>query len=221
MLNFRFAIIDVDGTIFDNKKVYRKILKRVLNSNSDSFLSQFYFASLEGSRPGSIFWLRKKLNNLTYAFFEKIDIKRPKIFKGARKFLEKLNESNIKIFASTGSTIERIKRMMKRAKIFSFFELILGREILKAEHICLFAKHLNMDVSEFSRQVIYIGDEPTDMILAKKFGAYGIGITNTFSSRLLREFGAKKIISDFKELINLYGEPTKKKTTRKARQAVV
>jgi phosphoglycolate phosphatase-like HAD superfamily hydrolase len=207
LLNLGFpvssVILDLDGTIFDSKKVYRKVLKRALNSSSDSFLSQFYFSTLEENCSKSILGLREKLDNLIYVFFEQIDVQKPKMFKGAKEFLEKLNESNIKIFASTGSTIGKAERMMKKADIFKFFELVLGREIPKVKHICFFAKHLNMGVREFSHQAIYIGDEPMDMILAKRFGIYGIGITNTCSSQLLKKFGAEKIINNFKELIEI------------------
>lgn len=201
--NFRFAIFDVDGTLFDSEKRYRQILRRVLNSTPNSFLSQLYFSSLEESRSGSIFGLRKKLNNLTYAFFEAIDSKRPKLFKGAREFLEKLSEDNIKIFASSGSTIERTERMMKRAGILKFFELVLGREIPKARHIPIFAKHLKMNLAKFSFDAFYLGDEPGDMVVAKRLGVYGIGINNTFNAELLRKFGAKKVVTNFEELAEL------------------
>ena len=207
MLNLGFAvrsvILDIDGSVFDSKKIYRKILKRALNSGPDSFLNQFYFSTLEENRSKSILGLRERLDNLIYVFFEQIDVRKPKMFKGVREFLEKLNESNIKIFASTGSTIGKAAKMMKKADISQFFELILGREIPKVKHISFFAKYLNMSVREFSRQAIYIGDEPIDMILAKRFGIYGIGITNTFSSQLLEKFGAEKIVNNFKELIEL------------------
>lgn len=199
----RFVIVDIDGTLFDSEKRYRKILRKVLNSNPNSFLSQFYFATLEGNRPGSIFGLREKLNNLTYVFFEKIDTKRPELFRGAREFLEKLREDEIKIFASTGSTIKRAERMMKGAKIFSFFELVLGRELPKAKHISIFANHLGLSIAKFSFNALYLGDEPIDMILAKRFGIYRIGITNTFDAEMLKKFGAEKVINNFEELIEL------------------
>lgn len=201
----KFVVLDIDGTLINSKKFYRRTLKKVLNSNHNFFFRQFYLAILKEEHCQKlVLALWEKLNILIYEIFDKLE-KSPPLFRGVRQFLEKLSENEVKVFASTaGSKSLKVKQKLEKLEILDFFEKVLGREIAKAEHTYLFAKYLNMDVREFSRHAIYVGDEPMDMILAKKFGIYGIGITNTFSDRMLREFGAKRVVANFEELIELY-----------------
>ncbi len=199
------VILDIDGTLVNSKEFYRRTLKKVLNSNYNFFFRRFYLAILkEEHYQKLVLALWEKLNILIYEIFDKLE-KSPPLFRGVRQFLEKLSENEVKVFASTaGSKSLKVEQKLEKLGILDFFEKVLGREVAKAEHAYLFARYLNMDVREFSRHAIYIGDELMDMILAKKFGIYGIGITNTFSDRMLREFGAKMVINNFEELTELY-----------------
>ena len=196
----KIVVFDIDGTLLDTQKFLRWILEKCLGSNSDSFLSQIYFISLEENPPKSVLGL---INSLTYNLFDRIDSKRPKMFEGAKEFLEQLRENEVKIFGSTRSSSFRMKRILEKLQIFEFFELVLGKEFPKTKHIPIFANYLKLDINEFSSNALYIGDEIGDMILAERFGLYGIGITNTFSRPVLEKFGAKKTIANFKELTKL------------------
>jgi len=196
----KIVVFDIDGTLLDSQKFLRWILEKCLGSNHDSFFSQIYFMSLEENPPKSVLGL---INSLTYNLFDRIDSKRPKMFEGTKEFLEQLRENEVKIFGSTRSSSFRMKRILKELQIFEFFELILGKEFPKTKHIPIFADYLGVNINEFSSNAYLFGDEIGDMVLAERFGLYGIGITNTFSRPVLEKFGARKTITNFKELTKL------------------
>ena len=187
-----FAVFDIEGTLLNNKKLYRKIRKELFDLKIHSLLSRLYFKVFRGSC---------KVDGLIYDFFEGIDEKNPKLFNGVRPVLENFSERRIKLFASTGSKVLKAKEKLEQAGILGFFELVLGREIPKAGHIPLFACHLRVTLEEFSSKAVYIGDEPKDMFLAKRFGLYAIGVTNTVSERILKEAGADEVVENFEELM--------------------
>ncbi|MBZ9572906.1 HAD-IA family hydrolase [Patescibacteria group bacterium] len=184
--DFRWAVVDLDGTLFDSKKLFRKVLK----------LLAFLGLGFDSSGDNSSF------ENLAYRFFERIEGKNPRLFKGAREFLEKLKNSNVKILISTGSKLAIAERELDYAGV-DFFEIILGREIPKKEHLLSFTKELNISLERFASDTFFIGDQLFDMKLAKKYGIHGIGITNTVNRRRLIEAGAEKVVESFKQLIEL------------------
>lgn len=202
--NFRFAIIDIDGTLIESRKFYRRALKKILDLNYNSLLRQFYLTILQEEYcPKLVLILWKKLNSLIYEIFEKFE-KSPGLFKGAREFLEKLSENQVKMFVSTaGSDSLRTEEKLEKLGILNFFEKVSGRELSKEEDINLFAEYLGIKRSEFCQKAFLIGDGIEDMLLARRLGIYGIGITNTFNAELLMEFGAKKVVTNFEELAEL------------------
>lgn len=219
MKKVEFVIFDIDRTLLNNKEIYGWILKRVLNSNPNSFFSKFYFTSLKENCLSSKIGLREKLDNLVYNFFQGIDLKRPKMFKGAKEFLYLLREDGVKIFGSTRSDNLRTKRALEKVGVFDFFELILGREFPKAKHISIFANYVGMSLARFSFKTFLIGDELGDMILGKGSKLLEvIGFTSTLNAELLVKYGADKTVSNFGELIDLYN--TAKIKEKKVRQAI-
>lgn len=183
--DFRFAVFDVDGTLLDTKKFYRWMLKRVLERESIRALKE---------NNHSLFGIRKKtIAPILYLFFERLD-RRPRLFNRVPEVLEVLFEKQIKMFATTKSKSENIKKKLNQTGILGFFEMLAGREIPKSKHIPLFAKHANKSLRDFCSQAFYVGDEPEDMIIGARYGLHRIGITNTLSSEMLKEAGAQEVI---------------------------
>jgi len=200
-----FFIFDADGTLVKSREFYRGLLKKILDLNSNSLLHQFYLTILQEKYcPKSVLILWKKLNFLIYEISEKLE-KPPRLFEGVREFLEKLSGDQVKMFVSTaGSKSLRIEQKLKRLGILDFFEKVSGREFSKEEAIISFAKHLGIEQSKFCKKTVFVSDGLEDMLLAQRLGIYGIGITSTFNTKMLKKFGAKKIINNFEELIELY-----------------
>jgi len=212
LIKSKIVVFDIDGTLLDSQKLLRWILEKCLGSNPDSFFSQLYFISLEENPSKSVFGV---MNSLTYNLFDRIDSKRPKMFKGAKEFLEQLRKNEVKIFGSTRSSSFRMKRILEELQIFEFFELVLGKEFPKTKHIPIFAEHLGLNINEFSSNACLFGDEIGDMIFAERFGLREIvAIINTFSAQMLKKFGAKKVIRSFEELME-FKKSIKEKPVKK------
>ena len=200
-----FLIFDADGTLIESRDFYRGVLKKISDLSSNSLLHQFYLTILqEEFCPKSVLILWKKLNILIYEISEKLEGP-PKLFKGVREFLEKLSEDRVKIFVSTaGSKSLIIEQKLERLGILNFFEKVSGREFSKEEAIISFAEYLGIEQSKFCKKAVFVSDGLEDMLLTQQLGIYGIGITSTFNAKMLKKFGAKKIINNFEELIELY-----------------
>lgn len=207
MLNKPIIIFDADGTLMEGREFCRRLLKKILDLNSNSLLRQFYLTILQEKYcPKLVLILWKKLNILIYEISEKIE-RPPRLFEGVREFLEKMSENEVKMFVSTaGSKSLRIEQKLQKLGILNFFDMVLGREFTKEEHISLFAEHLGIKQNKFCKETLLISDGLEDMYLAWRLKIYPIGISSTFDAFLLKKFGAKKVFVNFKELAELYSK---------------
>jgi phosphoglycolate phosphatase-like HAD superfamily hydrolase len=189
LINQEFAVLDIDGTILDSKKMCRKIVKII---SFNQFLYHLYLKSFEKT------FVSQTICNISN-FLEK----KPKKFIGTQKFLKTLKENNMKIFGSTRSNIKNIKRILKEEKILNFFHAIKGNEMSKINHIPYFAELLKINLEEFCQKAIYIGDEPADAYIAKKMNILPIIITNTYTKKELEKIQEREvlIVKELKEAI--------------------
>ena len=218
--NYRFGVIDVDGTLLDSKRLHRKVI-RVCSQLSDrfDFLSQhdFLYAvssctlfSYSCQRLPFLKGCKKclsvaaRLDRLVLEFFNIIDIdsKGSRLFPGTREVLESLLAEGMELFATTVSQTKKTEERLKNAGILEFFTLVLGEDVLsKSEHVPYFAQHLGSNLRDFAPQSFYLGDSVHDMRLAKLSGLYGIGITNTVDAETLLRAGARGVITEWQELL--------------------
>ncbi len=195
MKDIKFIICDIDGTILDSKKFFRNFQRKIIVSNP--FFSQIYLKVLEGKILPKI--IKKWLYELT-ELTERNEVKK---FRGVTTFLRSLNKKRIKVFGSTRSNLEKTKRRLEEQKILKFFEILAGNEVEKIKHIPYFAEYLNMEVKEFSKQALYIGDEPGDIYIAKKSEIPSIIITSTFTEKELERLKIERvaIVKKIKEAV--------------------
>jgi HAD superfamily hydrolase (TIGR01549 family) len=193
--DIKFIICDIDGTILDSKKFFRNFQRKIIVSNP--FFSQIYLKVLEGKILPKI--IKKWLYELT-ELTERNEVKK---FRGVTTFLRSLNKKRIKVFGSTRSNLEKTKRRLEEQKILKFFEILAGNEVEKIKHIPYFAEYLNMEVKEFSKQALYIGDEPGDIYIAKKSEIPSIIITSTFTEKELERLKIERvaIVKKIKEAV--------------------
>jgi len=214
---FRFAVLDFNGTLVDDTKLYRFLIGKFLFSNP--FLFKFYFSILKKDTPGLQGFLKRGFKNLTYSFSEAIEVKEPEIFKGVKSFLTELRQKGMRIFLTTRSSKTRVEKILKENELFYFFELILSGEIPKREHIHILKRYTGLIARQFSDCTFCLGDEPIDMRLAEKHSIFTVGITNTFNAQVLKECGANMTISNIEELTELIKEIPE--TRKRAHQAII
>lgn len=201
---FDLAIVDFDGTLVDSEKLYRFLLRKFLFSNH--LLFKLYFGTFRKNIADLQVCSQGEFKNFVYSLAEFIETKKPIFFKGVKDFLTELKRRRIKIFLTTRSSTRRTKRILKDNKLFYFFELILPGEIPKREHLYIIKKYNRLSARQFSKRAFYLGDEPMDMYLAKQHHLFGVGITNTFNSPVLKKYGAKLTIANIKKLTKIIKE---------------
>jgi len=204
---FNFGIFDVHGTLLDNLRLYRVFLRAAstfIIRNGEPYLPTAgmpvpcWVETLCNSP--SLVWVTLRIEKVLAIFFESIATPNPKLFEGAREVLLQLYNNGIKLFATTGGKTSTTEAKLKKLGINDFFLGLSGRELPKREHIPYFARCLDLPLKKFSQQAFLVSDGSVDLALAKKYGVYGIGITNTLTPALLRAAGAKEVITNLREL---------------------
>jgi len=207
--DFKHGIFDVEGTLIDNKRVYRWLVSKIslaLEPNG----SELFLPAGGVPLPGwaKLFRQSQTLTRISLIAERKIltlldllDKKDSKLFEGSKEVLFKLKQKGILLFATTGSKTEKAISMLKRAGILEFFTLITGSELPKKEHVKLFAQRVNLPLDDFCKKTFLVSDGPVDLNLAAKNKIYGIGFASTFKAEYLFRSGAKQVISNLKELI--------------------
>jgi len=217
--DFRYGILDIEGTLLDNKKLYRKLLAILGYLSYLDILDVLLKNSFEAYLPsGGILlpwparliyrclpWLKFPVlagEKVILFFFEVIDEKEPELFTGAKELLMKFQEEEILLFGSSGSKTVVIENHLKRLELLDLFALVVGADQApKREHLHLFADYLNLPFEEFAQQAFWVSDGLVDINLCRKYKVYGIGVAHTHHPVILRRVGAKEVIPRLKELV--------------------
>lgn len=217
---FKFGIIDVDGTIFDNmeicadafieiikefslpKKEVRKIYLETNGMNLNDQLRLIF------DKYG-VQYNNALINKFNKEFFDLRDswekwLNAP-LFPDIELFLKNLRENGVKIFVSSGSNTDEVIFRLKKVEIFEYFELVLGAEKTPKglKHYAEFAQYCHENIKDFAAKAFLVSDGPNDMALAQKTGIFAIGITNTVSADKLKSASADLVIKGFNELKKL------------------
>lgn len=210
IFNFEIGVIDAEGTILDNQKIYRCLLPIMFSIGfkggnfcipTASMVIPDWARCLQkvpGANKAALRIEQNILNTLNA-----LEGKHPKTFKGARQVLYRLHRAGIKLYVSTGNHGLRITNQLQKEGLVNLFSLIVGSDkISKKNHVPFFADSLGLSVPDFAQKAFLFSDGPVDMILANTYGLHGIGITNTLSSKSLIKAGAKEVVSSWKELLS-------------------
>ena len=141
---FKFGILDVDGTLFDNmplcadafleiikdfnfRETPEEMRKIYLETNGMNLNDQFkLFFDKNGIKYNNA--LISKLNK---EFFDLRDNwkewQNAPLFPGIELFLKNLRANGVKIFVSSGSNTNEVIFRLKKAEIFEYLELVLRR----------------------------------------------------------------------------------------------
>lgn len=212
----KYLITDVDGVIFDRMPVYLSAAAEILapfGFSKDQVRDYFY------SRLGTPVGVQikgileeagleageKKVAGLLEKFWSIAGSskKEPPLFPGVGEVLFEIKKMGIFLMASSGSNTGDLEDNFKKYGLpYDFF---LGSDrIPKGDgHIEIFADRFGQEPGVFCKQAAFVGDGTTDMRISVRNGIFGIGITNTIGAEELLEAGARKIISDIRDLPGL------------------
>lgn len=152
----------------------------------------------------------RKIDSLVDKFWELVSFlemaRSPDVFPGAIEIIKKLHTNGFCLFLSSGAETGILTRRLKKAGLENCFREALGSEVISKglkdgkAHLYFFARLLGVRFEDFCRKAILVGDWLFDMQTASKFSLYGIGITNTVSGEVLKQAGAKAVVSSFSAL---------------------
>lgn len=108
--------------------------------------------------------------------------------------LEVFSSKGYPLFVSSAAAKEEIRQVASALRIEHFFAAILGSEPAFSkgvDHLNYIRKKCNADLS----QIVYIGDEPTDILLGREAGVLTVGKAGTYSPERLAQAGADQVVA--------------------------
>lgn len=202
--DFCFAIFDVEGTLI--KSGWVRILLQLLMRLEKWDKRKEFCSSWTGTKLLLPRWLQqffRRFPELTYrldilllGFFNLTEKGQKELYRGVKHFLLELNKMGFLIFASSGNNTKKTQELLENTGIAYHFTMIIGMEkIPKSEHIPHFAELLGIPVETFAENCLYFGDSPSDIIIARNWRVYAVGVEDSLNPTFLKKAGAKEIIT--------------------------
>ena len=118
-------------------------------------------------------------------------------FPGVLEFIS--NRSNFKKFISTATPQVEIVKILKREKIFNFFDFVQGSPASKSEHIQQIMKKYKYN----SKEIIYVGDTKSDYMAALKNEVLFVSVKDKFDDDTI-------VLKNFNEITQIVKKLNKK-----------
>ena len=184
----RGVIFDFDGTLVDSNDIKRKsfysvtediagagnLLDKILSTpESGDRYDIFETLSKELKLVNNIIVDPSKLSNL-YTELCEYEVSRAPEIEGVSKTVNELKKTGVKLFISSATPENTLKRIIEMRKWNEMFDMVLGSPDSKIDHVAKILKDNNLTVSD----IIYVGDSEVDKNTALKIGCKFIGIGN-------------------------------------------
>ena len=184
----RGVIFDFDGTLVDSNDIKRKsfysvtkdiagagnLLDKILSTpESGDRYDIFETLSKELKLVNNIIVDPSKLSNL-YTELCEYEISRAPEIEEVSKTINELKKTDIKLFISSATPENTLKRIIEMRKWNEMFDMVLGSPDSKIDHVAKILKDNNLTVSD----ILYVGDSEVDKNTALKIGCKFIGIGN-------------------------------------------
>jgi len=215
----KLIVLDFDGTIADTRKVVEKSIKSSLEKwgfkVNEKFLKALGNAPLKQILPLVIdrTMMRKFLDEKIHLIAKDFMEGESKYAGGIKlaahlKLLEGMKERKVIMSNNVSSFIEEVLSNFK----IKFFDGIYGADKWKNK-IDAF-KSIMRRYNVKSNEIVYIGDRPVDVKVAREVGCVSVAISSkiSWSSRKdLLDAGPDYLISDLKDLKKIIGKINQKK----------
>lgn len=215
----RYVGFDMDGTIRDSSAEYTYLFGQLMHGKYgiDPSEAGVHFVNTAGQpTPEQISTLLKK-HGITISFDEAFEEgNRVASFLGehsdAPSFaevpdtLKDLKERGYRIFVSSGQQEEVVRGYLEKSGLISYVDFFAGirpeePEFEKGEpHFQEAARHFGVPFDIFVKEVVFIGDTPTDMKVANESGITAIARSGINTEEDLLGSGAKLVLPEFSNL---------------------
>lgn len=218
---FRFAIFDADGTLFDTMRMYDETFTTILaekySINPEESLA-FYrttagmplkeqFRTMIGQKVPDLRVNEQELEDLVSQFFDQVCQKPSPLFPKVKEVLWRIGMANLKkLFLFSGTLTDILKQRLDRHGLGFYFKQFIGAGVIPKGlgHIEVFARVMNIRREEFCRSAFLVSDGPEDMKLGLKARIYTIGLTTTVSEEAMHQAGAREIIPSIADLLERF-----------------
>src|SRR3989344_3508994 len=217
--HIRYIGFDMDGTLRDSLSEYTRLFGGLMHdkSNIAAEEAEVHFVNTAGQptldqistllekhgitiSPDEAF---KEGNRVASYLGEHSDAPS---FSEVPDTLKDLKERGYCIFVSSGQQEEMVKGYLEKSGLMLYVDFFAGirpeePEFEKGEpHFREAARHFGVPFDIFVKEVVFIGDTPTDMKVANDSGIAAVARSGINTEKVLLDSGAKFVLSDFSNL---------------------
>lgn len=214
----RAVIFDFDGTLYGDQRLWTELIQETLADFSIKVTAEQALEKARGMISNETFYnisgiaialakdrgVQESDMNLRNQFLQKLDVIMDATGPGD-ELVQVLSDLRNKEIRMGIVTFQRLPRLQRRLEIWKLKQYFLS--IVTPDHLAEFKPSplpFIRAVGELGvepRESLVVGDEPVDMIGAKKAGAFAIGLPNGFFSREeLTRAGADRMINSLTDL---------------------
>ena len=209
------VLFDLDGTLIDSQKLVFETFKRVFKEYKPDYelsneeLYSFFGPTLEVTF--SKYFPEDQIESIIdryQAINKQLHKDLLEEMPHAKEMLEGLKTEGIQCAVVSNKRIEIVKRGLKQAGLDTYFEVVLGKELLlepkpSASGLIEACNLLHTGHDD----CIYVGDNVSDILAAKNMAAYSVGFSVDERQRVaLEKAHPCKIINDLMQLVSLCKE---------------
>lgn len=205
ILEFRFGLVDLEGVIFNPGILHRREFGRFLQGRYNiSAKEALRFFQTHEDLPLEAKFTRlfaqhgrsgEEGTEAADAFRETVATSRPVVSEGARELLESLAAREAQLFALSETESRIGAHKLGEAELRHLFDHVIGTERAPRGRgqMAYCAEVITLPMEAFASQNFILTSRPDDLIAAREFGFYGIGIAHVFPETALQAHGAQEV----------------------------
>jgi HAD superfamily hydrolase (TIGR01549 family) len=210
MKKIKAVILDCDGVILNSNGAFLRLYEIVCKNHGIRAKPHDIYKYF-GENPKKILKTLFKKNNVNDIYDEYTGYMRKNGFlkkllpyKGVSKAISEMSRS-YKIAVASGGVRHRVLISLKNAMLMKYFDVVMtGDDVKRGKpnpemlHRCM--KKMNVS----NKQVVYVGDAPSDIIAAKRAKVLSIAVlTGVLDRKTAKKMKADYIVSDLTKVPEL------------------
>ena len=206
-------IFDFDGVVLESLDVKTKAFKKLYEPYGSGISKKVVEHHIENGGVSRFDKIKiyhknilgedidnKTLQTIAQKFSEMVvdEIIKVPFVDGAKKFIEDNNRRYL-MFISSATPSDEINYICRQRKIANYFQGIFGSPDSKSEHISFIMGNWSLN----NREIVFIGDSPSDLNAAKTHNLAFIARLSSVSNNLVNEAYTLKDLNKLDKIISI------------------